>query len=100
LPYGPSNRASPRLYKLSNGELTVGLANKLAIESRGKFQAEVLKERADAIRPEEVQQQRAAEAMLQTSTQMAASQPRQGRQRVTTANCAWFGNSLNCNAVH
>jgi hypothetical protein len=93
-------RGDAIFYKLSNGELTVGLANKLAIESRGKFQAEVLKERADAIRPEEVQQQRAAEAMLQTSTQMAASQPRQGRQRVTTANCAWFGNSLNCNAVH
>jgi hypothetical protein len=59
----------------------------------------VLKERADAVRPEEVQQQRAAEAMLQANTQMAASQPRQGRQHVTTTNCAWFGNSLNCNAV-
>jgi hypothetical protein len=49
------------------------MANRLAIESRGKFQAEVLKERFDAIRPEAVQQQqRAAEAMLQTNEQMAA----------------------------
>jgi hypothetical protein len=86
-------------YKLSTGEIPVGMANKLAIESRGKFQAEVLKGGADAIRPQEVQQQRAAEAMLRTNTQMAASQPRQGRQRVTTANCAWFGNSVNCNGV-
>jgi hypothetical protein len=88
-------RSDAIFYKLSKGEITVGLANKLAIESRGKFQAEGLKERADAVRPEEVQQQRAAEAMLQANTQMAASQP----QHVTTTNCAWFGNSLNCNAV-
>jgi hypothetical protein len=92
-------RGDAIFYKLSTGEIPVGLANKLAIESRGKFQAEVLKERADAVRPEEVQQQRAAEAMLQANTQMAASQPRQGRERMTTTNCAWFGNSLNCNAV-
>ena len=92
-------RGDAIFYKLSTGEIPVGLANKLAIESRGKFQAEVLKERADAVRPQEVQQQREAEAMLRTNTQMAASQPRQGRQRVTTANCAWFGNSVNCNGV-
>ena len=92
-------RGDAIFYKLSNGEIPVGMANKLAIESRGKFQAEVLKERADAIRPEEVQQQRAAEAMLQANTQMAASQPRQARQRVTTTNCAWFGNALNCTSV-
>lgn len=92
-------RGDAIFYKLSKGEITVGMANKLAIESRGKFQAEVLKERADAIRPEEVQQQRAAEAMLQTNTQMAASQSRQARQRMTTTNCAWFGNALNCTTV-
>jgi len=89
-------RGDAIFYKLSSGEITVGMANRLAIESRGKFQAEVLKGRSDAIRPEEVQQQRAAEAMLQSNAQMAAAQPRQARQRVTTTNCAWFGNALNC----
>jgi hypothetical protein len=89
-------RGDAIFYKLSSGDITVGMANRLAIESRGKFQTEVLKDRSDAIRPEEVQQQRAAEAMLQSSAQMAALQPRQARQRVTTTNCAWFGNALNC----
>jgi hypothetical protein len=92
-------RGDAIFYKLSTGEITVGMANRLTIESRGKFQTEVLRERADAVRPEEVQQQKAAEAMLQAHSQVAAAQPRQARQRVTTANCAWFGNALNCTAV-
>ena len=87
-------------YKLSGGEITVGMANKLTIESRGRFQAEALREHPDAVRPEEVQQQKAAEAMLpQAQSQIAAALPRNARQRVTTTNCAWFGNELNCNAV-
>jgi len=49
--------------------------------------------------PEAVQQQKTAEAMLQATPQVAAAQPRQARQRLTTTNCAWFGNELNCTAV-
>ena len=75
------------------------MANRLTIESRRKFQTEALRGHPDAVRPEEVQQQKAAEAMLQANPQIAA-QPRQARQqRVTTANCAWFGNELNCATV-
>jgi len=53
----------------------------------------------EAVRPEAVQQQKTAEAMLQATPQVAAAQPRQARQRLTTTNCAWFGNELNCTAV-
>jgi len=75
------------------------MANRLTIESRGKFQAEALRGHPEAVRPEEVQQQKTAEAMLQATPHIAATQPRQARQRVTTTNCAWFGNELNCAAV-
>jgi hypothetical protein len=85
--------------KLASGEITVGMADRLTIESRGKFQTEALRGHPDAVRPEEVQQQKTAEAMLQAAPQMATAQPRQARQRVTTANCAWFGNELNCTTV-
>lgn len=85
--------------KLSSGEITVGMGNRLTIESRGRFQAEALRAHPDAVRPEEVQQQKTAEAMLQAQSQIVAAQPRQARQRVTTTNCAWFGNALNCTTV-
>jgi hypothetical protein len=70
-----------------SGEIPVGLANRLFIESGGKFQVDVSKGRADAVRAEEAQRQRAAEALL-------ASLP-----KTTTTNCNWFGNSLSCNST-
>jgi hypothetical protein len=73
---------------------SVGLANKLAIESNGKFQVDVSRGHADAVRIEEAQRQRAAEALLQASSQIAASQP-----RMTTTNCMWMGNMLNCTSM-
>jgi len=85
--------------KLAGGEITAGMANRLTIESRGKFQTEALRGNPEAVRPEAVQQQKTAEAMLQATPQVAAAQPRQARQRLTTTNCAWFGNELNCTAV-
>jgi hypothetical protein len=83
--------------KTASGEISVGLANKLTIESVGKFQADVSRAHADAVRIEEAQRQRAAEAMIQSGTQLLiASQP---RSQITTTNCSWMGNTLNCTSV-
>ena len=60
-------RTDAIFYKLASGEIPVGLANKLYIESRGKLQVDVSKGHADAVRLEEAQRQLAAEAMLQAS---------------------------------
>jgi hypothetical protein len=80
-------RSDAIYYKLSSGEITVGAANKLTIESRGRFQTEALREHPDGIRAEEVQQQKTAEAMLQLQSQAVTPQPRHTRRRVTTTNC-------------
>jgi hypothetical protein len=77
--------------KLASGELPVGMANRLSIENQGKFQTDVSRGHADAVRVEEAQRQRAAEALIQASAQISASQP-----RMTTTNCNWIGNQLNC----
>ena len=82
-------------YRLASGELPVGIANKLAIESNGKFQIDASRGHADAVRVEEAQRQRAAEAMMQAGAQIAASQP-----KMTTTNCTWLGNTLNCTSIH
>ena len=83
-------------YKLASGEMPVGLANKLIIESNGKFQVDVSKGHADAVRVEEAQRQRAAEAMMQAGAQIAASQP---QPQIHTTNCTWLGNTLNCTGM-
>ena len=88
-------RSDQIFYKLASGELPVGLANRLYIESNGKLQVDLSKGHADAVRVDEARQQQAAQALLQASAQMAASQP-----RTTTTNCTWFGNSLNCTSLH
>jgi hypothetical protein len=87
-------RSDEIFYKLASGDLPVGIANKLQIESTGKFQVDVSRGHADAVRVEEVQRQQAAQALLQASAQIAASQP-----RTTTTNCNWFGNTLNCTST-
>jgi hypothetical protein len=84
-------RSDQIFYKLASGEISAGLANKLYIESTGKLQVDLSKGHADAVRADEIRQQQAAEALLQASAQMAAAQP-----RMTTTNCTWFGNTLNC----
>ena len=86
-------RGDALFYKLASGELPVGVANKLAIESQGKFQTDLSKGHADAVRLEDAQRQRAAEVMLQSGAQILASQP---QPRMTTTNCSWLGNTLNC----
>ena len=86
-------RGNAILYKLESGEIAVGLANRLMIESNGKFLDDVSKGHPDAVRSEEIQRQRTAEALLQASR--AALPP------PTTAamNCSWFDNALNCAGV-
>jgi len=83
-------------YKLASGEISVGLANKLAIESKGKFQTDVSRGHAQAVAVDEAQRQRASEAMLQAGTQILAAQ---SQNRVTTTNCSWMGNTLNCTSM-
>jgi hypothetical protein len=89
-------RGDQIFYKLASGELSVGLANKLSIESNGKFQVDISKGHANAVQAEEAQRQRASEVMLQAGTQMLAAQ---SQNRVTTTNCTWLGNNLNCTSM-
>ena len=79
--------------KLANGDLPVGLANKLAIESNGKFQADVSRGHADAVPVDEAQQQPAAEALKQASAQIASPEP---DSRLSSINCRWVANALSC----
>ncbi len=89
-------RSDEIFYKLASGEISVGLANKLAIESNGKLQTDLSSGNADAVQIEEVRRQQVAQAMLQTSAQVLASEP---RSQVTTTNCSWVGNTLNCTSM-
>ena len=78
------------MVKLASGEIPVGVANRLIIESAGKFQTDRSKAHANAVQVDEARRQRASEAMLRAGTQLLAS------QNTTTTNCTWFGNTLNC----
>jgi hypothetical protein len=89
-------RSDEIFYKLASGEISAGLANKLTIESAGKFQTDVSRGHANAVAVDEAQRQRAYEAMLQAGTQILAAQ---SQSRVTTTNCSWMGNSLNCTSM-
>lgn len=79
--------------KLANGELPVGLANKLTIESNGKFQAAVARNHAGAVSVDEIQQQQAAEALVQASAQIMVPE---ADSRLTATNCRWVANTLSC----
>jgi hypothetical protein len=81
--------------KLASGELPVGVANKLIIESTGQFQVEQSRGQADETRFRQVQGERRAEAVIQANAVMAVNQP-----RMTTTNCTWVGNSINCTDMH
>jgi hypothetical protein len=79
--------------KLASGDLPVGLANKLTIESNGKFQVDISRNHPDAVTVDEAQQQQAAEALMQASAQITAPQP---QSRLTSMNCRWITNALSC----
>jgi hypothetical protein len=55
LPYWQEyfQRSDAIFHRLASGEISVGLANKLTIESTGKFQVDVSKGHATAVRVEE-----------------------------------------------
>jgi hypothetical protein len=89
-------RGDEIFYKLASGEIPVGLANRLMIESNGKFQTDVSRGHAQAVAVDEARQQRASEAMLQACTPILAAQ---SQNRVTTTNCSWLGNTLNCTSI-
>jgi hypothetical protein len=89
-------RGDEIFYKLASGELSVGIANKLAIESNGKFQTDVSRGHAQAVAIDQERAQRASEAMMQASAQILAAQ---SQNRVTTTNCSWMGNTLNCTSM-
>jgi hypothetical protein len=98
LPYWQEyfQRSDEIFSKLASGEISVGLANRLSIESNGRFQTDVSRGHAQAVAVDEERQQRASEAMLQAGTQILAAQ---SQSRVTTTNCSWVGNVLNCTTM-
>jgi hypothetical protein len=86
--------------KLSTGELPVGLANKLSIESDRKLQLDLASGRIvdsgghiEGVRTDQAQRERNADAVLEQSNQIAASQP---APRMPTTYCSWLGDTLNC----
>ena len=80
--------------KLTSGELPIGLANKLSIESNGKFQADLSRRHLDGAVPvDEAQQQQAAEALLQASAQITAPNP---QSRLSAIDCRWVANTVSC----
>src|SRR5262249_6182123 len=96
-------RTDQIFYKLASGELPVGVANKLYIQSYGQFQADLARGHADAVSADEIQRQRLAEAMIQSGALKTATQPQlqmPPAPRVTTTNCTWLGNNLNCTSMH
>src|SRR5215469_15577739 len=78
------HRSDAIFNKLASGELPIGLANKFTIESNGKFQADLLRRHPDAVPVDEVQQQQAAEALVQASAQSTSAEP---NSRLTALNC-------------
>jgi hypothetical protein len=94
------------IYKLASGELPVGAANKLAIESNGQFQSDVSRAHANAVAADEAARQRAAELLIQSGAlrqPQVQPQPQvftpQPPPRMTTTNCTWLGNTLNCTSM-
>lgn len=92
-------RSDELFNKLESGELPVGLANKLSIESDRRLQAELAGGpiidggHIPGVRTDQAKREQAAEAVLQESAQIAASQP---TPRLPTTYCSWLGNTLNC----
>jgi hypothetical protein len=81
--------------KLASGELPVGVANKLSIESLNQFQVEQSQGQANETRFQQVQAEHAAEAAMAANATIAANQP-----RMTTTSCMWSGNMITCTGMH
>ncbi len=87
------NRTDAIFNKLASGELPIGLANRLTIESNGKFQADLSRTHPNTVPVDEAQQQLAADALVQENAQLAASE---SDSRLTATNCRWVANALSC----
>jgi hypothetical protein len=90
--------------KLASGEIPVGLANKLSIESDRKLQGDLASGRRqdavgqiEGVRIDDAKREQATEALLEQSRQIAASQ---SEPRMPTTYCNWLGNTLNCASLH
>ncbi len=95
---GYAQRSDEVFNKLASGEIPVGLANKLSIESDRKLQDELASGRAasghvEGVRTDQVRREQATDAVLAQSNQIAAAQP---APRMPTTYCSWLGNTLNC----
>jgi len=88
-------REDQLFYKLASGELPVGVANKLAIDSWDEAKLQGAKGAADENRFQQIQATQRAAAAAQVSAAYVANQP-----RMTTTNCTWMGNSINCTGMH
>jgi hypothetical protein len=88
-------RADQLFTKLASGEMPVGVANKLIIESNDQFKVEQSRGQADETRFRQVQAERFSEAAMAANATIAANRP-----RMTTTNCTWMGNSINCTGMN
>jgi hypothetical protein len=98
-------RSDAIFYKLASGEIAVGEANRLRIESEAKRRADG----ARAVSAESLQaaQTQGPQAASQAQAQAAASKAllHAGAQlltagpHVTTTNCSWLGNMISCTGV-
>ena len=108
-----NERSDAIYYRLINNDLPVGLANRLTIESVGKFQADMLRDHPRAVPRQEIVRQQAAEEMLKEAGPFVAVQPpppppskgklRQAKQTAppppAAPTCNWVGNALDCTIV-
>jgi hypothetical protein len=88
-----AKRSDAIFYKLANGQIPVGLANRLSIESDRKLLADLANGRANNISPEEAARQRSLEEMIEEGNRLAVSQAQTGAPAPT---CTWLGTSLYC----
>jgi hypothetical protein len=92
-----ARRADAIFYKLANGQIPVGLANRLTIESDRKLLEDLANGRGDAVSAEETERQRSLDAMITASNRLAAAQTQSGPPAPT---CTWLGNALYCATPH
>jgi hypothetical protein len=88
--------------KLASGEIPVGLANKLSIESDRMLEADLAGGPVEpgghiaGVRIQEARREQATDALLEQSNQIAAAQP---APRIPSTYCSWLGNALNCGSL-
>lgn len=113
-------RTDAILEKVAIGEITVGMANRLFVQSNGIFLADITKVNPKLASRQQKHLQDQAELMLAESEKAVAEEEarhraeeeaeakqrknkgktRQAAEQVpATTNCAWSGNTLNCIAV-